>query len=520
MAKEIELKLAFPPAAQAEIEAHPLIAGAALRGEPKWLDNTYFDTPALNLHSERVAIRVRDTGSELLQTVKCAAASIGGLSIRPEWEQSFSGRFDFERVDAPAVRELLETHRDDLRPVFNTAFRRVTRVVEPRPGACILLMLDVGKIVSEGRECTIHELELELAAGTASDLRDFAIALAAELPLLPFDDSKAQRGYQLFLKESSKPLRAPKAGIRAEQRPRQAFLSLANQGLTCWQANLHGMLAHSDPEFLHQFRVALRRMNTLLRVFKPLLPAGFAQTWSADLKAIASSTGEARDLDVMLDTVLRPMLASGDKVRAKPVKRAIAACETARDAAALGPTRRLDGHTLLRFSRELSLLDSQADDGDFARFAEQRLGDLHRRAMKRFQQVVRSHRAADAHRLRIALKHLRYACEFFAELFDEVEMNQYAREVAGLQDDFGFVNDLYVALARLDGWAAQNGELAEARDYIARWHAGRIDEKFAKALSRADDLLRACLPWCGACERHGFKSARKRIKQGVAVKLG
>ena len=70
MAKEIELKLAFPPAAQAEIEAHPLIAGAALRGEPKWLDNTYFDTPALNLHSERVAIRVRDTGSELLQTVK------------------------------------------------------------------------------------------------------------------------------------------------------------------------------------------------------------------------------------------------------------------------------------------------------------------------------------------------------------------------------------------------------------------------------------------------------------------
>lgn len=520
MAKEIELKLAFPPAALPEIEAHPLITQAALRGTPKWLDNTYFDTPELDLHRERVAIRVRDTGSELLQTVKCAAASVGGLSVRPEWEQRFSGRFDFEQVDALAVRELLESRHDDLRPVFNTAFRRITRVAEPRPGVRILLMLDVGKIVSEGRECPIHELELELAEGNASDLRDFAIALAAELPLLPFDDSKAQRGYQLFLNESSKPMRAPRAGIRATQGTLQAFLSLANQGQTCWQANLHGMLASEDPEFLHQFRVALRRMNTLLRVFKPHLPDGFAQAWSADLKEIASSTGEARDLDVMLETVLRPMLGSGDKVRSKPVKRAIAACEAARDAASLPAARLLDGHTLLRFSRELSLLDPQACHEDFAGFAEARLGQLHRRAMKRFQQVVRSHRAADAHRFRIALKHLRYACEFFAEIFDEAEMTQYAREVAGLQDDFGFVNDLYVALARLDGWAAQDADLAEARDYIARWYAGRIDEKFAKALGRADDLLRDCLPWCGACERHGFKSARKRIKQGVVVKLG
>lgn len=519
MAKEIELKLAFPPSAQALIENHPLLQRGVLRGDPKFLDNTYFDTPDLALHNARVAVRVRDTGSERLQTVKCAAPSVGGLSSRPEWEGPYRGEFDFSAVDAEETRILLDARCAALLPVFTTAFRRVTRQFEPRPGVRILIMLDTGKILSAGRETTISELELELAEGTAADLQDFAIELAQALPLMPFDDSKAQRGYQLFLNEPVRPLKAAKSAVEPAMNTPQAFLALANQGMTCWQGNLHGMVVAPQPEFIHQFRVALRRLNTLLRVFKPALPGDFAERWAPELKALASTTGEVRDLDVMLENVLQPMLDSKDKVRQKLVKRAIEACDQARAAADLPLEKLLNGDTLLRFAREINALHAKAVKQEITGFAEKRLGWLHRKAMKRFQTVVRSHKAADAHRFRIALKHLRYGCEFFANLFGEAEMLQYAREVAALQDELGFLNDLYVALSRLDHWADADTSLDEVRDYIARWYTGRMDDQFVQALANADALLRKCLPWCGECERHGFKSARKQLKQGVSVKF-
>ncbi|HEX5125724.1 MAG TPA: CYTH domain-containing protein, partial [Rhodocyclaceae bacterium] len=186
MAQEIELKLAFPPAAHKSLLQHPLIAGAANAERTQTLINTYFDTPGLDLRRARIAVRTRKAGARWLQTVKCASSSEGGLSSRPEWEQPYRNeRFDFSAIDHAETRQFLERNADRILPVFTTEFRRETRVVEPEPGVRILLMIDSGRISANDRESPISELELELACGNPVHLLDFALRLAADLPLLP-----------------------------------------------------------------------------------------------------------------------------------------------------------------------------------------------------------------------------------------------------------------------------------------------------------------------------------------------
>ncbi|MBP8216918.1 MAG: CYTH domain-containing protein, partial [Thauera sp.] len=204
MSHEIELKLALPERALPALRRHALVAAAQKLGTTATLDNTYFDTPSLALKARKVAVRTRRQGRQMLQTVKCAAVSSGGLSSRPEWEQPWAGAFDFSLIDQPEAARLLARHQDELVPVFTTRFRRETRRHTPEPGVSILLMIDTGEVrvrTPDGteRSAPICELELELESGRPQDLVELACTLAQDLPLMPADISKAERGYRLFL---------------------------------------------------------------------------------------------------------------------------------------------------------------------------------------------------------------------------------------------------------------------------------------------------------------------------------
>jgi adenylate cyclase len=513
MATEVELKLAFPPEALQRIKAHKLIASAPQQGQAKFLDNVYFDTPTLDLHAARIAVRTRKSGERLLQTVKCASDSIGGLSARPEWEQDYTGQFDFSTVDAKPVRKFLQEKKTSLIPIFSTVFARETHLAEPRTGVRILIMIDSGKIVTGNGEAAISELELELVSGHANDLLNFAIELAQDLPLLPLDVSKAERGFQLFEEKQARPLRANRITLAPEADATQAFGKLAAEAQRCWQANLHGLLTSKDPEFIHQYRVALRRLNTLLRIFRPMLPEAFSTDWTPALKELAQLTGEVRDLDVMQESILQPMLCSdANDEHQHLIEQALAASQSARQSTAAAFSRLADGQPLLRFTRDV-LLIKQGFTGDTVRFAERRLGKMHLRAIRRSRSAMMNPTPESAHRLRIALKHLRYTCEFFASLFPEEQaMQQYAKDLAVLQDDLGFINDLHQALNRLEIWSAHNPALAEAKIHIAAWHAPRADQILRDVLDKTEQQLGHCLPWCGECERHPNSNVIKRLR--------
>jgi CHAD domain-containing protein len=56
-----------------------------------------------------------------------------------------------------------------------------------------------------------------------------------------------------------------------------------------------------DPEALHDFRVGLRRLRSCLRAYRPYLAGSVSKKLRRRLKALASSTNQARDTEVQLE---------------------------------------------------------------------------------------------------------------------------------------------------------------------------------------------------------------------------
>lgn len=496
MANEIELKLAFPATALAEILAHPLLAQAPRKGAPRVLDNSYFDTAELTLHAARIAVRTRRMGDTVLQTVKCAAESRGGLSSRPEWEQPFQSTFDFAAVDIKPVRKMLEALAAQLQPVFTTVFHRDTRIVQPVPEVSILVMIDTGKIIAGKAEEAICELELELAQGGADDLINLAIVLAEDLPLIPFDLSKAQRGYQLFLHTPPQAVRFSKPPLDAAHTPLQVFKQLAVIAEDAWVANLHGTLGSGDPEFVHQLRVTLRRLKTLLKVFKPVLPADFVLRWKTHLSELARVSGRARDLDVLREEILAPLRCSESASDIDALfEHSLRECALQQQAARTELAGMPHGLRLLHFNKALHRLPEPAKPGKLPDFAAKRLNKLHATARRRLAAVDQNPTPEMRHRLRISLKHLRYTSEFFASLFNEDEMNRFAKNIAARQDELGFLQDLQTTLDCLERWSAHDPALLQARERVSDWYGDKAEKTVKQAGELLATQLSARPPW-------------------------
>ena len=168
MPREIELKLAVPDAALAAVAAW-LDAHGEARGETTLL-NVYLDTPGRDLARQRAALRLRQKGSQWLQTLKTAGSSQGGLASRNEWECEVAGEaIELSRFPDDA-RAVLAPLAGQLAPVFRTDFVRRTWTVT-QDGARIEAALDTGTITAPGQAQveTIQELELEWLPGADDD---------------------------------------------------------------------------------------------------------------------------------------------------------------------------------------------------------------------------------------------------------------------------------------------------------------------------------------------------------------
>jgi triphosphatase len=132
--------------------------------------------------------------------------------------------------------------------------------------------------------------------------------------------------------------------------------------------------------------------------------------------------------------------------------------------------------------------DGPSLDQPLAELASSALSRAHHRLLKRghgFETLSKSER----HDVRIALKRLRYALDFFGSIFNSEPKKKFVKRLARLQDDLGRMNDVVVAetmLARLVGVASDGSEsavlmapqrqLAFAAGGILGWHRRRAAE--------------------------------------------
>jgi CHAD domain-containing protein len=265
-----------------------------------------------------------------------------------------------------------------------------------------------------------------------------------------------------------------------------AFKAVMAAGLAHLLANERGLLEGRDPEYLHQARVALRRLRSALEVFSPPLPERVTAAPARELKWLASRLGPARDWDVFLGETLQPVEAQFGAHRG--IKAFAARCRRlrrgagakARGAARLPRYRQLtlSLSTWLASEGWLAPLNSGARTamegpvGDHARAVlEARYGRVRKRGRGLDDQS-----AAELHRLRIAIKKFRYATDFLAGLYRGTAVGVTLRRLARLQDILGEMNDAATApdLVARGFQRTRGGDVLEARGILLGWSRSRM----------------------------------------------
>lgn len=472
---ETELKLLLPGAQPDTIEARlrALPVLARRRTSTQWLWNVYFDTPDQQLRQQRHALRLRcvsqrpwkstATAATLrgswIQTFKSAGVSQGGLSRRGEWES----RQPAGRLDPVALRATPWASLDpegqlfgQLQPCFETRCRRTVWTLHRYQGAGIEVALDVGEIVASGRTEPILELELELLQGPSDALFHLAQQLASGVAVLPFDQSKAERGYRLALGLPTEATQAQALRLAPRTSPQQAGAQALAACFDHFSRNLAATLLSDDPEVVHQARVGWRRWRSAFRLFAPWLPG---QPDTDGLRPLLEALGRMRDLDVLrVDTLARwlPAFVDADDARQRIADRALERIDEARraqrarlrDALAAPET----GQALLGLAQGLFLLATAqtAAESDDAHWARKRLRKLRRR----LEAALKASRRAPAnleqsHRARIQAKRTRYAAEMLRDLLPARSTKDLTQAATEVQTRLGEERDLRQAVCLL-----------------------------------------------------------------------
>lgn len=488
MPAEIELKLALSPDDAPKLVRVPLLKSAS-RGRivTSRVYSIYYDTSDFALRDQGVALRLRKTGSRWVQTLKTAGRVEAGLHQREEIETPVPAQIlNYPALAQSGAAAVLADPALPLklRPVFVTDFRRTTRWLEPVAGTQIEFCLDRGAIVAGTAQLSINEIELELKSGPPEQLLEFALGLLERLPLRLESASKAQRGYALAAGLTGTPVKASVPALSPDMTVSQAFRAVAFACIAHLQANERGLLETEEPEYLHQARVALRRLRSALSVFGRAFPRTLFEEVIAVLRWLGGYLGPARDWDVFATETLPAVCAAfpGDAglhwLTERTAELRAAADDAAREVVASRRYTAMLLHLTGLFLREpwLQLHDHAATALralPLPEFAANVLQRRHKKTLKSGHSFAELD-PSGLHALRIEVKKLRYAAEFFSALYSQGGLREYLSALADLQELLGGLNDAATVERLLEPLRECDGaeQWLEAPGLMRGWAAG------------------------------------------------
>ena len=509
---EIELKL------QVRSEDLPRLRDSSLFSVPgagagvtRTLESVYFDTADLRLRGQNMTLRVRKQGRHYVQTVKSGGSSHGGALRRDEWECPLTSAVpDVAAIVAGANGHLGRLRPSELRPVFASHIKRTIRrlgTAADGGAPAIEIAFDEGEIrTPDGAAMAVSELELELKRGDPRALYDLALALSEIAPIRIESRSKAERGYALVDEAAQAAVHAAPIELTPDMTVERALGTIIRQCLDHLADNEALVLQAHDAGALHQMRVALRRMRSALSVFRSLLPPDQYGFFVGEIKWLAGILGAAREWDVFLGELVSPVRrcfeqdASLAALERAARERRESSYASASEAIASSRYTNL----LLKIGAWLESKEWRQQPisersarllGPVVALADHLLAARRKRALKRGAHFGRQS-AVHRHELRIALKKLRYATEFFRSLYDRRSVQRYLRRLTELQAALGHLNDVasatdLVTQLKGDRHAGMASEWGDAAGKIIGWHARDLREleprlrKDWKAFARA-----------------------------------
>jgi CHAD domain-containing protein len=291
------------------------------------------------------------------------------------------------------------------------------------------------------------------------------------------------------------PVKAAPGYIARSMRPEDAFRATLSDCLAQITANAATLRPQDSNdvrsvEGLHQLRVAFRRVEVALGAFG----REFGQDWIEELrgraKILLGRLSPARDLDVFTNKLLASPPKSGVSDGLPQLR---ARAESARDTAWAAALACISSADFELFTDDVAALAGSqlplTRDRKLPRTARRMLNRQIRRVKKRAK-VAKNEEEGDLHRLRIALKKLRYTAEFFAPLYPRRDVSRYLREVRGLQNHLGDLNDVanvrgvVGGLLRDKGKKDEDGAMRYAAGAMVGWYSAQVPHAVKQALKR------------------------------------
>lgn len=494
MPTEVELKLRLPPESVVLLQRNPLLKSLSIsRPSSQKLYTVYYDTPDFALRRNDIAFRLRRARKHWVQAVKGRGNAVAGLHQRYEWEAPvLKAQPDFTRISDPSLIKLFDNARlrKQMRPLFVTEFKRDSRILRLPDGGEAELCLDRGKIVAGDASLPFCEIELELKSGNPLPLFRLALDLLPGIPFRLENMSKAERGYTLASGYESPPLKAKPVQLVAEMNICEAIKAIVWNCLGHLHSNEEGMLKGGNMEYLHQMRIALRRLGSALSDFSKAFPMAALNPMIQELQWLTRQLGSARDWDVFVTDTLRNvsvhfpghsgMLALQEKC--EQVRLRYHNC--ARDAVESARYTELMLKLAARFSAEspLASLDlpgsaypartAQGSDDKVEEFAGTLLAHRHCQLKKNGKKLAKLS-GEELHALRITIKKQQHVAEFFAGLYSHKKAKRYIKLLRALQAILGKANDAAVTERLLRELPASEDESdeQEAVGIVRGWAA-------------------------------------------------
>jgi CHAD domain-containing protein len=207
-----------------------------------------------------------------------------------------------------------------------------------------------------------------------------------------------------------------------------------------------------DTEFLHDFRVAIRRTRSALGQMKKVFPSEMTARFRKDLSYVGKLSNELRDLDVYLlhEEGYKAMLPESLRADIDPLfahlreKRSNAFQDVIRNLESDRYRIILDGwDTFLNEQHQVST-DTPEAEIPIRDLARKKIYRKYQRIIKDGNLILADTKDEMLHALRIHCKELRYLLEFFESLFPRKEIHVFIRQLKKLQNMLGAFNDFSV----------------------------------------------------------------------------
>jgi CHAD domain-containing protein len=240
--------------------------------------------------------------------------------------------------------------------------------------------------------------------------------------------------------------------LETEMTSSEAVNIILKQLLETINLNEKGIKKDIDTEFLHDFRVAVRRARSAISQFKYVLPPDIAIKIRSDFSAIGKMTNRLRDLDVYLlkkaeyTDMLPAELRNGlDSVFKKlSIKRRNELKKLKEELS------KKHYKNIIENAQNYIKMDyppeSRGKNADIAAILLSK-----KYIWKKYTKIISSgltikDNTPDSalHDLRIECKKLRYLLEFFYSLYPPDQMDKMIMQLKRLQDNLGDFNDLYI----------------------------------------------------------------------------